>query len=77
MLFAAVRWSLLALSDVSLAFDGMSAIGATTDIGQTWGEDASVANDPSATLGVHCDNGFDASFSPYQSTRLSRYNPVS
>jgi hypothetical protein len=40
---------LLALSDVSLALDGMSAIGATTDIGQTWGEDASVANDPYAT----------------------------
>jgi hypothetical protein len=23
---------------------------------------------------VHCGNGFDAGFSPYQSTRLSRYN---
>src|SRR5450830_146833 len=32
------------------------------------------ANDPSATLAVHCGNGFDAGFSPYQSTRLSRYN---
>ena len=28
------------------ASDGMSAIGATTDIGQTWGLDASVENDP-------------------------------
>jgi hypothetical protein len=37
----------------------------------------SVANDPTATLAVHCGNGFDAGFSPYQSTRLSRYNPVS
>jgi hypothetical protein len=30
------------------------------------------ANDPTATLAVHCGNGFDAGFSPYQSTRLSR-----
>jgi putative ABC transport system substrate-binding protein len=29
-----------------------------------------------ATLAVHCGNGFDAGFSPYQSTRLSRYNAV-
>jgi hypothetical protein len=35
-----------------------------------------VANDPTATLAVHCGKGFDAGFSPYQSTRLSRYNPV-
>jgi hypothetical protein len=28
--------------------------------------------DPTATLAVHCGNGFDAGFSPYQSTRLSR-----
>jgi hypothetical protein len=34
------------------------------------------AFDPTATLAVHCGNGFDAGFSPYQSTRLSRYNPV-
>jgi hypothetical protein len=33
-------------------------------------------NDPTATLAVHCGNGFDAGFSPYQSTRLSRYNAV-
>jgi hypothetical protein len=32
------------------------------------------AIDPSATLAVHCDNGFDARFKHYQSTRLSRYN---
>jgi hypothetical protein len=25
-----------------------------------------------ATLAVHCGNGFDAGFSPYRSTRLSR-----
>jgi hypothetical protein len=30
------------------------------------------ANDPSATLAVHCGNSFDAGFSLYQSTRLSR-----
>jgi len=32
----------------------------------------SAAIDPTATLAVRCDNGFDASFSPYQSARLSR-----
>jgi hypothetical protein len=37
----------------------------------------SVANDPTATLAVHCGNGFDAGFSPYQSARLNRYNAVS
>jgi putative ABC transport system substrate-binding protein len=37
---------------------------------------ASVANDPKRTSAVHCGNGFDASFRPYQSTRLSRYNSV-
>jgi hypothetical protein len=30
------------------------------------------AFDPSATLAVHCGNSFDAGFSPYQITRLSR-----
>jgi Resolvase, N terminal domain len=29
-------------------------------------------DDPSATLAVHCSNGFDADFSPYQITRLRR-----
>jgi len=28
-------------------------------------------------LAVHCGNGFDAGFSPYRSTRLSRYNAAS
>src|ERR1035437_3427223 len=37
----------------------------------------SAANDPTATLPLHCGNGFDAGFSLYQSTRLSRYNAVS
>jgi len=35
------------------------------------------AFDPPATLAVHCDNGFDAGVSPYQSTPLSRYDAVS
>jgi hypothetical protein len=35
------------------------------------------ADDPSATLAVHCGNDFDAQFEPYQSTRLSRYNAAS
>ena len=34
------------------------------------------AFDPQETLDVHCGNGFDAGLSPYQSTRLSRYNAV-
>src|SRR5450759_4660699 len=43
--------------------------------GQRWilACDGLSAFDPSATLAVHCGNGFDAGFSPYQSTRLSRY----
>jgi hypothetical protein len=28
--------------------------------------------DPTATLAVHCGIGFEAGFSPYRSTRLSR-----
>jgi hypothetical protein len=28
-------------------------------------------------MAVHCGNDFDAGFSPYQSTRLSRYNAAS
>jgi hypothetical protein len=35
-------------------------------------EGSTAQNDPSATLAVHCGNGFAAGFSPYQSTRLSR-----
>jgi hypothetical protein len=33
--------------------------------------------DPTETLAVHCGNGFDAGSSPYQSTRLNRYDAVS
>jgi hypothetical protein len=35
------------------------------------------AFDPKRTLPVHCGKGFDAGFSPYQSTRLNRYDAVS
>jgi hypothetical protein len=35
------------------------------------------AFDPKRTLAVHCGKGFDAGFSPYQSTRLNRYDAVS
>jgi hypothetical protein len=39
----------------------------------------SVAGDPSTTLAVHCGNGFDARFKPYQSTRLGpiQWRPLS
>jgi hypothetical protein len=42
--------------------------------GQRWilARDGLSAYDPTATLTVHCGNVFDAGFSPYQSTRLSR-----
>jgi hypothetical protein len=42
--------------------------------GQQWNfaRDGLSAYDPSATLAVHFGNVFDAGFSPYQSTRLSR-----
>jgi len=37
----------------------------------TLGLNKYAANDPTATLAVHCGNGFDVGFSPYQNTRLS------
>src|SRR5450631_164653 len=33
--------------------------------------------DPKATSAVHCGNGFDAGFSPYQNAHLSRYYVLS
>ena len=36
-----------------------------------WAAGWVAAFDPSPTLAVHCGNGFDAGFSPYQSTRLA------
>jgi hypothetical protein len=42
-------------------------------VDQKWQTDwQNDAFDPSATLAVHCGNGFDAGFNPYQSTLLSR-----
>jgi len=35
------------------------------------------AVDPTATFAVDCGNVFDAGLSPYQSTRLSRYDALS
>jgi hypothetical protein len=40
--------------------------------GAALGLNGSATIDPSATLAVRCGNGFDAGFSPYRSTRLSR-----
>jgi hypothetical protein len=47
------------------------------DSGRESGHGNIDANDPTATLAVHCGNGFDAGSSPYQSTRLNRYDAVS
>jgi hypothetical protein len=71
MLFAAVRWSLLALSGHGsrtrecplLEYSGQRSILAC---------DGLPANDPKRTLALHCDIGFGAGFSPYRSPRLSR-----
>jgi hypothetical protein len=40
---------------------------------QRWilARDGLSAYDPTATLAVHCGNGFDAGFDPYQSARLN------
>jgi hypothetical protein len=42
--------------------------------GQPWilARDGLSANDPTATLAVHCGDGFDTGFSPYRTTLLSR-----
>ena len=52
----------------------MSVFGGTAEVLE---RALNVEVDPTATLAVHCGNGFDAGFSRYQSTRLSRYNAVS
>jgi hypothetical protein len=70
MLFAAVRRSRLALSGQS---NRAHVCPLLDQSGQRWilGRDGLSAFDPSAILAVHCGNGFDASFSPYQSARLN------
>jgi hypothetical protein len=50
----------------------MSAFGVTANKRWISACDGLSAYDPTATLAVHYGNGFDASFSPYQSIRLSR-----
>jgi hypothetical protein len=76
MLFAAVRWSLLAHSVNSLRRKIWSLLDQS---GHCWilARDGLSANDPTATLAVHCGNGFAAGFSPYLCTRLNRYDAVS
>ena len=61
-----------ALRDESLPCEDSDAIGGIADLSERSVQTNSVENDPSATLAVHCGNGFNAGFSPYQSTRLSR-----
>ena len=66
-----------------LALSGQSSCARVCPLSDKSGQNSILAGgglsayDPSATLAVHCGNGFDAGFSPYQSTRLSRYNVVS
>jgi hypothetical protein len=49
-----------------------SAFGRAAEVHGRTSSAAFEAYDPSATSAVHCGNGFDAGFSPYQSTRLGR-----
>jgi hypothetical protein len=76
MLFAAVHRSRLALRVIRGAATFCPLLDKS---GQRCilARDGLSAFDPSATLAVHCGNDFDAGFSPYRSTRLSRYNTVS
>src|ERR1700720_1076172 len=62
------------LSGGSQGGEFTSAFGGVAEVHGRTASAAFNANDPSATLAVHCGNGFDAGFSPYQSARLSRYN---
>jgi len=51
-----------------------SDVGFWVNSGQAWilARGHLSAYDPTATLAVHCGDGFDAGISPYQSTRLTR-----
>jgi hypothetical protein len=66
----------MALSGGSQGGELTSAFGEAAEVHGRKAPIASEAYDPSPTLAVHCGNGFDAGLSPYQSTRLSRYNAV-
>jgi hypothetical protein len=76
MLFAAVRRSLMARSDVSNPCQkrSLTEYSGQTTILDTAGYDV---NDPTAALAVHCGTRFDAGFRPYRGTRLSRYDASS
>jgi putative tryptophan/tyrosine transport system substrate-binding protein len=67
---------LLAQSVGGQGVEFTSAFGGAAEVHDRTASAAIDANDPSATLAVHRGNGFDAGLSPYQSTRLSRYNAV-
>jgi hypothetical protein len=49
----------LALSVESLRCEGSDAIGGIADLSERLVQTNSVENDPSATLAVHCGNGFN------------------
>jgi hypothetical protein len=70
MLFAAVHRSLMALSGQC---SRSSVCPLLDNSGHRWilARDGLSAFDPTATLAVHCGNGFDAGFDPYQSARLN------
>src|ERR1700738_3924429 len=58
----------------SLQRTNSGAIGGTADMARARRARRSDAFDPQETLDVHCGNGFNARFEPYQRPRLSRYN---
>ena len=64
----------MALSGGSHGGEFTSAFGGVAEVHRRTASAAFDAYDPQATLAVHCGNGFDADFGPYQSTRLNRYN---
>jgi hypothetical protein len=64
----------LALSGGSQGGECTSAFGGVAEVHGRMVSAAFDANDPSATLAVHCGNGLDARFEPYPSTLWSRYN---
>jgi hypothetical protein len=53
---------------MTMIFQGPEDIEITSGFGPREGSTAQ--NNPSATLAVHCGNGFDAGFNPYQSTPM-------
>ena len=64
----------MALSGGSQGGEFTSAFGGVAEVHGSTASAAFAAYDPSETLAVHCGNGLDARFEPYQSTHLNRYN---